>query len=108
MARNKLASAARRQSQQKRDHRRDAGGGADLAQVPARGHSPSELVAGKELLERFHALLDREERQLVELRGQGLSWADIAERLGGTAQARRMQLARAIERVGQVLGLEDA
>jgi hypothetical protein len=30
-----------------------------------------------------------------------------AERLGGIAQARRMQLARAIERVGKELGLED-
>ncbi len=104
MARNKLASAARRQARQKRDHRRQAGA-AGLERVAARGDSPSELVAGRELLQRFHALLDGEERQLVELRGQGLAWADIAERLGGNAQARRMQLARAIERAGKELGL---
>ncbi len=33
-------------------------------------------------------------------------WADIAAELGGTAQARRMQWTRAIERVARELGLE--
>ncbi len=107
MARNKLASAARRQSRQKRDHRRAVGGGDELDRVPATGDSPSELVAGREMLQRLHALLNEEERQLVELRGQGLAWADVAERLGGTAQARRMQLARTLDRVGRELGLEE-
>ena len=107
MARNKLASAARRQSRQKRDHRRAVGGGDALDRLPATGDSPSELVAGRELLQRLLALLKEEERQLVELRGQGLAWADVAERLGGTAQARRMQLARTLDRVGRELGLEE-
>src|SRR5262245_9565272 len=107
MARNKLASAARRQSQQKRDHRRASGGEEDLQAVAAADDSPSQLVAGRELLERFRASLDAEERQLVELRNEGLAWADIAGRLGGTAQARRMQLARALERVSKQLGLEE-
>jgi RNA polymerase sigma-70 factor (ECF subfamily) len=107
MARNKLASAARAQSRQKRDHRRAAGDGDELDRLAAAGDSPSELVAGRELLQRFHALLDDEERQLVELRGQGLAWADVAQRLGGTAQARRMQLARTLDRIGQELGLEE-
>jgi RNA polymerase sigma-70 factor (ECF subfamily) len=107
MARNKLASAARAQSRQKRDHRRAVGGGDELDHVAAPNDSPSEMVAGRELLQRFHALLNEEERQLVELRGEGLAWADVAERLGGTAQARRMQLARALDRVGRELGLDE-
>jgi RNA polymerase sigma-70 factor (ECF subfamily) len=106
MARHKLASAARRQARQKRDHRRDAGGDG-LGRVAAGGDSPSEQVAGRELLERFQQSLDEEEKRLVELRGLGLSWAEVAQRLGGTAQARRMQLARAVERVSRELGLED-
>jgi RNA polymerase sigma-70 factor (ECF subfamily) len=107
MARNKLASAARRQSRQKRDHRRATGGGDALDRMADESDSPSEMVAGQELIQRFHALLSEEERQLVELRGEGLAWADVAERLGGTAQARRMQLARTLDRVGKELGLED-
>jgi RNA polymerase sigma-70 factor (ECF subfamily) len=108
MARNKLASAARRQARQKRDHRRAACGEDELEGVAAPGESPSEVVAGRELLERFRASLDEEERRLVELRGEGLAWAEVAGRLGGTAQARRMQLARAVERVSRELGLEGA
>jgi DNA-binding CsgD family transcriptional regulator len=64
------------------------------------------VVAGQELLTRFRQSLSDEERQLADLRSQGLSWADIAARLGGTAQARRMQLARAVERAARELGLE--
>src|SRR6516164_6920798 len=40
-----------------------------------------------------------EARQLADLRGQGCGWAEIATRLGGTADACRKQLARAIDRV---------
>jgi RNA polymerase sigma-70 factor (ECF subfamily) len=108
MARNKLASAARRQHRQRRDHRRLAPGGAEgLDGVAAAGPSPSSLVAGKELLARARQSLNEEERQIAELRGQGLAWGDIARQLGGTAQARRMQLVRAVERVSRELGLDE-
>jgi RNA polymerase sigma-70 factor (ECF subfamily) len=107
MARNKLASAARRHTQQKRDHRRQGAGGEELGRVAAGGPSPSRLLAGQELLEQFRARLSEEERRLADLRHDGLAWAEIAERLGGTAQARRMQLARAVERVSRELGLDE-
>src|SRR5262249_17073635 len=100
MTRNKLASAARYQSRQRRDSRRLAEGEAQLEGVAGRLPSPSEEVSGKELLEHFRRRLNDSERQVAELRSQGLAWADIAARLGGTAQARRMELARAVARVG--------
>lgn len=106
MARNKLASAARHQHSQRRDNRRAAGGAKQLEGIAADTPSPSQVVAGRELLERFRQSLNDEERQVVELRSQGLAWADIAATLGGTAQARRMQLARAVERVARELGLD--
>jgi RNA polymerase sigma-70 factor (ECF subfamily) len=107
MARNKLASAARSQHRRRRDQRRvSAAGDEALDGVAADVPTPSEVVAGKELLERFRQALDDEERQLADLRGEGLAWGDIAARLGGTAQARRMQLARAVERVARELGLD--
>jgi RNA polymerase sigma-70 factor (ECF subfamily) len=107
MARNKLASAARGQHRQRRDQRRVEAGGPELEGVAADAPSPSEVVAGRELLERFRQALSDEERQVAELRGQGLAWAGVAARLGGTAQGRRMQLARALESVARELGLDE-
>jgi RNA polymerase sigma-70 factor (ECF subfamily) len=106
MAKNKLASAARSQHRLRRDQRRVAAGEAKLDGVAAAVPTPSEVVAGKELLERFRQALNEEERHLADLRGEGLAWGDIATRMGGTAQGRRMQLARAVERVARQLGLD--
>jgi RNA polymerase sigma-70 factor (ECF subfamily) len=108
MARNKLADAARREGRQRRDVRRHAGGAGDLEQVAAADETPSEIVAGRELLEEARRRLSDEERRLAELRQQGLGWAEIAAKVGGTAQARRVQLARATDRVLRELGLEEA
>jgi len=108
MARNKLASAARRQYRQRRDHRRLTPAGFDaLEHVPGADATPSRQLAGKELLERFRAQLNEEERQLVDLRSEGLAWDEVARRVGGNATARRMQLARAVERVARELKLDE-
>jgi RNA polymerase sigma factor (sigma-70 family) len=106
MARNKLASAARAQSRQKRDHRR-AGGDEALETAATDDPTASQVVAGRELLDRFRALLAPEELRIADLRAEGLAWAEVAERLGGTAQARRMQLARAADRAAAALGLDE-
>src|SRR5262249_52237870 len=109
MARNKLASAARRQHRRRRDQRRGAETEPEqLAEGTDTAPGPSQPVAGPEVLERFGRGLSPEDRCLADLRGEGLSWADIATRLGGTPQARRMQLARAVERVAHELGLDEA
>jgi RNA polymerase sigma-70 factor (ECF subfamily) len=108
MTRNKLASAAREQHRQRRDQRRLIDGEEALARVADPRPGPEESVAGAELLRHFRAALSDEERQLVDLRSEGLGWGEVAVRLGGTAQARRMQLARAIDRVARELGLESA
>src|SRR5262245_19527743 len=107
MARNKLVSQVRRQSRQRRDQRRAADSPQELERLVNDTPSPSRVLAGKELLEQFRQRLSDEERQLADLRGQGLSWAKIAAQLDGTAQARRMQLARATDRVARQLGLEE-
>ncbi len=108
MSRNKLASAARKARRQKRDHRKAAGGDEALALAAAPDPSPSVQVGGKELLERVRALLTEEENRLVELRHGGASWDEIAAQLGGAAQARRMQLARALDRAARAVGLEES
>ena len=106
MTRNKVAEKMRHQHRRRRDSRRTVGGVEELA-LAARDPTPSSVVAGKELLEQAWQRLSEEERQLVELRGQGLSWEEVAASLGGTAGARRNQLARALDRVAQELRLDE-
>jgi hypothetical protein len=70
------------------------------------GPSPGSALAWQELLQQFRDRLSDEERQLADLRARGSSWAGIAALLGGSADARRVQLTRAITRVSRALGLE--
>lgn len=108
MAKNHLISEVRRQRSQRRDHRRNAPAAANnLDLVASPGPCPSQEVAGQELLRRFREAMSDEEKQIGELRAQGMDWAGIAANLGGTAQARRMQLARALDRITRALGLEE-
>ncbi len=106
MTRNKVAEKMRRQHRLRRDSRRTVGGIEELA-LAGRDPTPSSVVAGKELLEQARQRLSEKGRQLGELRGQGLSWEEVAASLGGTAGARRNQLARALERVAQELRLDE-
>jgi DNA-binding CsgD family transcriptional regulator len=55
------------------------------------------------LLEEFRRRLTDEERQLADLRAQGVQCAEIADRLGGTPASRGTQLVRALDRVEQEL-----
>lgn len=105
MTRNKVVDATRRQRAQRRDHRRATSLEAvDLASATP---SPSQVVEGRELLAAFRDRLSDEERGLADLRAAGREWADIAREVGGTAEARRKQLTRAISRVCKELGLEE-
>ena len=106
MTRNKLAEKMRHQHRLRRDSRRTVGGVEERA-LASQDRTPSSVVAGKELFEQARQRLSKEERQLVELRGQGLSWEEVAASLGGTAGARRNQLARALDRVAQELRFDE-
>jgi RNA polymerase sigma factor (sigma-70 family) len=101
MARNKVAFQARHQRRLRRDHRRLEAVEHEQLEAAAVCPSPSRHVAARELLEAFRERLSTEERALADLRGQGHTWAEIAAELGGTPQARRKQLARAVERAAQ-------
>jgi RNA polymerase sigma-70 factor (ECF subfamily) len=107
MARNKLAMQARDQQRQCRDYRQVQAGGLDEARLAAPESSPSQHVAGQELLREAQRLLSDDERQLMDLRREGLEWVAIAERLGGTPEGLRKKLARAVDRVAHQLQLDD-
>jgi RNA polymerase sigma-70 factor (ECF subfamily) len=106
IARNKVAHQARRQQAQRRDVRRniviDGANWEPLGADP----SPSRIVSGRELLAELRRQLNPEELRVADLRAEGRQWAEIAAELGGTAQARRRQLARALDRVAAQVGLE--
>jgi RNA polymerase sigma-70 factor (ECF subfamily) len=104
MTRHKLTQQVRLHRADRRDYRRlEARDPAYLDERSAAVPSPSRLVAGRELLEEFRRRLSEDERQLADLRAEGCEWAEIAARLGGTAESCRKQLARAIDRVEQQL-----
>jgi RNA polymerase sigma factor (sigma-70 family) len=107
MARNKLADRVKHHQRQRRDVRRIEGLEPGELHAGATNETPSQLAAGRELLQMFRERLSEEERRLAELRSQGLDWAGVATELGGTPEGRRKQLARAITRVEQELGLDQ-
>jgi RNA polymerase sigma factor (sigma-70 family) len=104
MARNKVAHEVRKQKALRRDVHRDVSLGE--TELLASDPSPSRLAIGRELLADFRNRLSIEERQMADLRSAGSEWAQIAAELGGTPQARRKQLARAVKRVAEELGLD--
>jgi RNA polymerase sigma factor (sigma-70 family) len=107
MTRHKLAHQTRRHRAKRRDCRRLTA--CDPANLDGRSAapSPSRLVVGRELLAEVNRLLSQEERLLAELRGDGYEWTEIAARLGGTAEARRKQLARAVDRLERELNRRE-
>jgi RNA polymerase sigma factor (sigma-70 family) len=108
IARNKVAYHARRERAGRRDHRRVEATDLGIHDVPGGEPSPSQVATGKELLEQVRRRLTAEECRLADLRGQGYGWAEIASALGGTPEARRVQLSRGIQRVARQLGLDEA
>jgi len=106
MTRNKVAEKLRSEHRQRRDSRRTILGLENVV-LASPDPTPSRVLAAKELLQQVRECLSDEERQLVDLRCQGLGWEEIARSIGGSAGARRKQLARAIDEIVQKLGLEE-
>ncbi len=107
MTRNKLVSQVRKQQTQGRDLRRRDAAGQEKLQNIAQGPTPSLLVANEELIQEFRKRMSPDEWRIAERRTQGLAWDAIAAELGGTSEACRKQLSRAVDRVSQELGLDE-
>jgi DNA-directed RNA polymerase specialized sigma24 family protein len=105
MARNKVANAARRERAARR------GGGRALQPLSGSKFTdprpgPGEVAADAELLREFRRRLTEEERRLADQRAAGRPWSEIAAEAGGDADALRVRLGRAIDRVARELGLD--
>jgi RNA polymerase sigma factor (sigma-70 family) len=108
MARHKVTDQMRRQRAGRRDLARlqDVAGAAD--NVVDGDASPSRQVAGQELLVEFRKRLSTDEKELADLRADGREWAEIGQERGESPEALRKRLARALDRVAQQLGLDEA
>ncbi len=107
MSRKKVADHAREAGAARRDYTRVQEKMAGEGQLVARDLSPSEQVSVSELLQEFQRRMTAEEKKLAEQRADGLDWNQIAAQRGGSPEALRKQLARAIDRVSAELGLEE-
>jgi RNA polymerase sigma factor (sigma-70 family) len=108
MAHNKIASQARRLRRRAPDRDRVVVDRLELLEAlidPRPG--PAQVVGDLDLLEEVGRRLTAEERQLAELRSRGHTWAEIGALVEGSPEARRKQLARALRRVLQELGLDE-
>jgi RNA polymerase sigma factor (sigma-70 family) len=106
MARNKLAMRARHEYRHKRDVRREVGLGEVWLEPASHGGDPSVQVLGRDLVNRALALMDTQVREMAECRTQGMEWTEIAAQIGGTADARRKQFQRAVDRIAETLEVE--
>ncbi len=107
MARNKLISKSRSHHAIRRGGEHRVASVEDPGRLVEPGPGPGAEVAARDLLHEVLRRLSADERRLQELRNDGHDWASIASRVGGTPEALRKQLARAIDRVAEQLGLDD-
>jgi RNA polymerase sigma-70 factor (ECF subfamily) len=104
MARNKLASRARHSYVLRREILPPA----DTAGLGAsRDPEPDQQAAGRDLLHEVLRRLNAEERQLADRRARFQEWNQIAAELGGSPDALRKKLTRALDRVSRQLGLDE-
>jgi RNA polymerase sigma factor (sigma-70 family) len=92
-----LAAAVRHKIQTKvRKERRHAGSLPGDRQPISREPGVGEQVEYQDFIQTIRSRLDEPCRTLFELKSQGLTWAEIAAKLGGKPDALRMRLNRAV------------
>ena len=104
MARNKLAGQARRGYVTRREVGDESAPGSALADP---GPGPNQQVVWRDLLAAVRGRLSDEERQLADRRARLQGWEQIAAELGGSPEALRKKLTRALDRVARQLGLDE-
>ena len=104
MAQNKLAQRTRNHFRKCRDFRRQTE--TDSNEIPSHGPDPLRRLAGQDLLHRALAMMSPEIRAVADRRIVGHPWAQIADELGGSAESRRKQYERAIDRIADALDID--
>ncbi len=87
----------------KRDHRREVGVEADFVSSEP---SPSSVLRQKESFEQLNAAMHRlsaDQRRVIALRNQELTFDEIGQEMNRNADAARMLWARAVARLGTLM-----
>ncbi len=63
------------------------------------GRGPASQALSRDLVQQIRARMTEDERQVNDLRCQGLSWDEVGAALGESADAVRMRLDRALKRI---------
>jgi RNA polymerase sigma-70 factor (ECF subfamily) len=105
MARNKLASAARREFVRNRAVCQSAGQG-EADELRSTEADPCDQTSARELCQEALKRLTAEERELVELRHRGYDWDSIACEKNSSPVVLRKRFSRALDRVLHEVGLE--
>jgi RNA polymerase sigma-70 factor (ECF subfamily) len=107
MAHNRILNHFREQQADRRDIRRLHPHGHDLLTgMEDHTGTPSQKVSDAEIIHRAKQLLSPDERELLDYRASGRTWAEIADLTGETAEALRKRLNRALDRVAEALGTQ--
>jgi RNA polymerase sigma-70 factor (ECF subfamily) len=106
MARHKLADQARKPQVKRREERNLDSGEAGEEAADDSMTDPMRQAEQRDLVAEVRKRLSEEECQLADLRGNGKEWAEIATLLGGSAEALRKKLERAINRAAREMGLD--
>ena len=106
LVKHKLLNEVEKHQAGRRDYRRVEAAPIEERDFRSPESTPSRQVAARELLAEALRRLSPDERQLLDWREQGRPWADIAGDLGGSPEALRKRLQRALDRVADELGLE--
>ena len=100
MAQGKVVDWLRKENASRRDQRRRRS--VDGVEAIDGGPTPSQIVIQEEEVERVDALLNEQERRIIELHANH-TWEEVAQIIGCDKEAARKRYARAIARIKQHL-----
>lgn len=104
MVRNKVTDQARRETAERRDVGRLSE--TSSSEQAAVRDTASQIVSAQELASLFNKQLSANEQELIRLRRAGHTWDELAIQFGGSPEALRKRLGRAIDDAARAVGLE--
>jgi RNA polymerase sigma factor (sigma-70 family) len=107
MAKSKVSNQIRHYRTQRRNVKRDLSqNDTGAEELTGEQPTPSKVIHANELMDQIRQRLTKEEQEIVDLRREGYQWNEVAERLGGTGDARRKQFQRMMKQLARDLKLD--
>lgn len=88
-----------------RDFRRNESTPIEEMRVPQQATTPSQVVLRREVVARIRAMLGERDSVAIDMMLENRDWNEIGQALGLQADAARMRVRRALDRVRKDLGL---